>query len=217
MRSLARLATASATRRLSTSSSAFAEAASGLGASAADAGAASRAAFQEKLRPFLSSTSAPPSFPTDFMKPKPVAEAGAGVPDKLTLNFFLPHEQPKKGAAVRHFFFSRLGRGGGGARASCHRLPLLLSEVEPPSEREGVGRGRRHPQAASGPLRAARHAPPRHSQPSNSLEHGGGGGGGGWGAAPVTPLCPPPNARGCNRAICLTTEPSSSVRRDGDG
>jgi F-type H+-transporting ATPase subunit delta len=103
MRSLARAA-ASATRRLSTSSSAFAEAAAGSGAAtpaAADAGAASRAAFQEKLRPFLSSTSAPPCFPSDFMKPRPAPEAGAGVPEKLTLNFFLPHEQPKKGAAVR--------------------------------------------------------------------------------------------------------------------
>jgi hypothetical protein len=112
MRSLARAA-ASATRRLSTSSSAFADAASGsgAGAAAADAGAASRAAFQEKLRPFLSSTTAPPCFPSDFMKPKAPAEAGAGVPDKLTLNFFLPHEQPKKGAAVR--VDSLLGGGGG--------------------------------------------------------------------------------------------------------
>ena len=101
MRSLARAA-ASATRRLSTSSSALAEAAAGSGAapSAADAGAASRAAFTEKIRPFLSSTSAPPCFPSDFMKAKPAADPAAGVPEKLTLNFFLPHEQPKKGAAV---------------------------------------------------------------------------------------------------------------------
>jgi len=101
MRSLARAA-ASATRRLSTSTSAFAEAAAGSAApSAADAGAESRRAFQEKLKPFLSSTSAPPCFPSDFMKPRPAADPAAGVPEKLTLNFFLPHEQPKKAAAVR--------------------------------------------------------------------------------------------------------------------
>jgi F-type H+-transporting ATPase subunit delta len=128
MRSVARAAAAAA-RRFSSAADASS---SGAAAAAADAGAASRAAFLEKLKPLLSSTSAPPSFPSDFMAPKPAVEAGAGVPEKLTLNFFLPHEQPKKGAAVR-FFFSSLPVaaqflffvvGGKGAAASVARLPL---------------------------------------------------------------------------------------------
>lgn len=47
---------------------------------------------------------APPSFPTDFMskEAKQVNEAPSTVPDKLTFNFYLPHEQVAKGKKVSH-------------------------------------------------------------------------------------------------------------------
>lgn len=47
---------------------------------------------------------APPSFPTDFMskEAKQVNEAPSTVPDKLTFNFYLPHEQVAKGKKVSY-------------------------------------------------------------------------------------------------------------------
>lgn len=45
---------------------------------------------------------APPNFPTDFMskEAKQVNEAPSTVPDKLTFNFYLPHEQIAKAKKV---------------------------------------------------------------------------------------------------------------------
>lgn len=59
-------------------------------------GEISRRSFLEKFTPYVSSTTAPPSFPTDFL-PKEKAEettATAGLPDKLKFSFYLPHGQP---------------------------------------------------------------------------------------------------------------------------
>ena len=44
-----------------------------------------------------------PSFPSDFIKKseKEEGEAPTTVPDKLTLNFFLPHETTMKDSKVR--------------------------------------------------------------------------------------------------------------------
>jgi len=79
-------------------------------AAAGDASAEiSRRTFLEKFAPLVSSTTAPPSFPTDFL-PKEKAEetaATAGVPDKLKFSFYLPHGQPMDRQPVRKrmFFF----------------------------------------------------------------------------------------------------------------
>ena len=50
----------------------------------------------------MSSTMNDPSFPSDFLpkEDKEVGEASAAVPDKLTLNFFLPHETTLKESKV---------------------------------------------------------------------------------------------------------------------
>ena len=81
---------------------AFADDAAGAGP---DAGAESRHVFLEKIKPLLSSTSAPPSFPTDFApKPKGGEEGEAsagGVPDKLSFSCYLPHGQPMDREPVR--------------------------------------------------------------------------------------------------------------------
>ncbi|KAL3160149.1 hypothetical protein ABBQ32_010918 [Trebouxia sp. C0010 RCD-2024] len=59
-------------------------------------------AFTERFVKQVPSTMAPPSFPTDFMskEAKQVNEAPSTVPDKLTFNFYLPHEQVAKGKKV---------------------------------------------------------------------------------------------------------------------
>ena len=56
-------------------------------------------AFMAKFQQHVSSTLAPPHFPTDFMKKKEIKE-GEPVPEKMTMNFFLPHEQLLKAAKV---------------------------------------------------------------------------------------------------------------------
>ena len=50
---------------------------------------------------------APPNFPTDFMpkEAKQVGDAPSTVPDKLTFNFYLPHEQIAKGKKVTSALF----------------------------------------------------------------------------------------------------------------
>ena len=89
-------------------------------AAAGDAsGEISRRTFLEKFAPLVSSTTAPPSFPTDFL-PKEKAEetaATAGVPDKLKFSFYLPHGQPMDRQPVRKrmFFSLFLFFGCGGA------------------------------------------------------------------------------------------------------
>lgn len=65
-----------------------------------------RAEFKKRLAPHVSSTLAPPNFPSDFIKdPKKgtedAAAAPAAVPAKLTFNFFLPYEQQMKAKEVR--------------------------------------------------------------------------------------------------------------------
>jgi len=90
-------------------------------AAGADAGAASRAAFLDKIRPLLSSTSAPPNFPSDFAAKAKAGEAAdaapaAGVPDKLTFSFYLPHGQPMDREPVRRV-------GGGWIGGGCCLAP----------------------------------------------------------------------------------------------
>jgi hypothetical protein len=106
---------------------AFADDAAAGGAGAPDAGAESRKAFLDKIKPLLSSTSAPPSFPTDFApKPKPGEAAGeaaaaAGVPDKLSFSCYLPHGQPMDREPVSVF-----ERGG---RRVCVRAQRRAGDV----------------------------------------------------------------------------------------
>ena len=59
-------------------------------------------AFTERFVKLVPSTMAPPSFPTDFLPKdiREVKEAPSTVPDKLTLNFYLPHEQIAKARKV---------------------------------------------------------------------------------------------------------------------
>lgn len=59
-------------------------------------------AFTERFVKLVPSTMAPPNFPTDFMskEAKQVNEAPSTVPDKLTFNFYLPHEQIAKAKKV---------------------------------------------------------------------------------------------------------------------
>lgn len=61
-------------------------------------------AFTERFVKQVPSTMAPPNFPTDFMskEAKQVNEAPSTVPDKLTFNFYLPHEQIAKAKKVSH-------------------------------------------------------------------------------------------------------------------
>lgn len=70
-------------------------------------GEMSRRAFLEKFKPFVSSTTAPPCFPTDFLPKEEAAEtaATAGVPDKLKFSFYLPHGQPVDRQPVRIVFW----------------------------------------------------------------------------------------------------------------
>ena len=56
-------------------------------------------AFIEKFKQHVASNVAPPSFPSDFL-PKEEEKEEAGVPDKLTLNLYLPHEQRLKDSKV---------------------------------------------------------------------------------------------------------------------
>ncbi|CAL8468352.1 g7892 [Coccomyxa elongata] len=56
--------------------------------------------FIKKFTPHVSSTLAPPHFPSEFLPKEQAAEEGAGVPEKLTLNFFLPHETTIKDSKV---------------------------------------------------------------------------------------------------------------------
>ena len=83
----------------------FADDAAAAAAAAGDAsGEISRRTFLEKFAPLVSSTTAPPSFPTDFLpkeKAEETAAATAGVPDKLKFSFYLPHGQPMDRQPVR--------------------------------------------------------------------------------------------------------------------
>ena len=57
--------------------------------------------FKKRFSPHVSSTLAPPNFPSDYMpKEAPKEEGAAAVPSKLKLNFFLPHEQQMKAKEV---------------------------------------------------------------------------------------------------------------------
>lgn len=56
--------------------------------------------FVNKFKKYVSSTTAPPQFISDFVEVESAAEAPAAVPDKLTLNFYLPHDQPFKASKV---------------------------------------------------------------------------------------------------------------------
>ena len=62
------------------------------------------AEFVKLFRPHVSSTVNDPNFPSDFLpkSAKEESEAPTTVPDKLTLNFFLPHETTMKDSKVRH-------------------------------------------------------------------------------------------------------------------
>lgn len=58
--------------------------------------------FLEKFDQVTPSTMSPPNFPTDFLKKedKQSLEAPSTVPEKLTFNFYLPHEQIAKSRKV---------------------------------------------------------------------------------------------------------------------
>lgn len=58
--------------------------------------------LQEFLKRFepLAGTLAPPEFPSNFLPKSKAAEPAAGVPDKLQLNFFVPHETVCQGESV---------------------------------------------------------------------------------------------------------------------
>ncbi|KAK9915018.1 hypothetical protein WJX75_003681 [Coccomyxa subellipsoidea] len=58
------------------------------------------AEFLKKFTPHVSSTLSPPHFPSEFLPKTVSAEEGAAVPEKLTLNFFLPHETTVKDSKV---------------------------------------------------------------------------------------------------------------------
>ena len=60
------------------------------------------AEFIKKFKPHVSSTLGDPMFPSDFVpkEAKDAQEAPAAVPEKLTLNFFLPHETTLKDSKV---------------------------------------------------------------------------------------------------------------------
>jgi hypothetical protein len=68
-----------------------------------DAASPEKEEFLNKFKKFVSSTTAPPNFPSDFVKAEPVTEAPSTVPEKLTLNFYLPYDQPFKGSKVGPF------------------------------------------------------------------------------------------------------------------
>ena len=56
-------------------------------------------AFLEKFMPHVTGTANEPQFLSDFVgKPE---EQKEGVPEKLTLNFYLPHKQEVKNSKVR--------------------------------------------------------------------------------------------------------------------
>lgn len=57
-------------------------------------------AFIEKFTPHVSSNLARPQFPSDFL-PKKEEEAKEGMPEKLTLNFYLPDKQTLKDSKVQ--------------------------------------------------------------------------------------------------------------------
>lgn len=58
--------------------------------------------FLEKFKKGTPSTMAPPTFPFDHLKKadKEPLEAPSSVPEKLTFNFYLPHEQIAKNKKV---------------------------------------------------------------------------------------------------------------------
>jgi len=62
------------------------------------------AEFVKRFRPHVSSTLNDPNFPSDFLpkSAKEEGEAPTAVPEKLTLNFFLPHETTMKDSKVTH-------------------------------------------------------------------------------------------------------------------
>ena len=68
------------------------------------------AEFIKKFRPHVSSTMNDPCFPSDFLpkEDKTEGDAPAAVPDKLTLNFFLPYETTMKDSKVRMTFCATL-------------------------------------------------------------------------------------------------------------
>ena len=112
----------------------FADDASAAAAAAGDSsGEMSRRAFLEKFKPLVSSTTAPPSFPTDFLPKDKVEEAAAtaGVPDKLKFSFYLPHGQPVDRQPVREncFFFGF--NCGGGALGSIAVLRFSTTSHAP--------------------------------------------------------------------------------------
>lgn len=55
-------------------------------------------AFLKEFMPKVASTVAPPQFPSQLLKPRQQQEEGAALPDKLTFNLFLPHQQHTKNA-----------------------------------------------------------------------------------------------------------------------
>jgi F-type H+-transporting ATPase subunit delta len=56
--------------------------------------------FKEQFLKVVPSNMDPPKFPSDYIKKKDKAADTAGVPDKLTFNFYLPHEQISDGEEV---------------------------------------------------------------------------------------------------------------------
>jgi len=57
-------------------------------------------AFLKKWSEVAPSTLEPPSFASDFMTKKEPLPEGSAVPEKLTFNFYLPHEKPYSSAEV---------------------------------------------------------------------------------------------------------------------
>lgn len=81
--------------------------------------------FKKRFSPHVSSTLAPPNFPSDYMpKEAPKEEGAAAVPSKVKLNFFLPHEQQMKAKEVRKPGECACRLGGG----ACVLL-MLLAEL----------------------------------------------------------------------------------------
>ena len=92
---------------------------------AADSGSQ---AFLKKFSPHVSSTLAPPNFPTDFMKRKEIKE-GEPVPDKMTMNFYLPHEQLFRQAKASPSLSRGVAQPAAQRRAAACRRARLDSQA----------------------------------------------------------------------------------------
>lgn len=96
--------------------------------------------FLKKFTPHVSSTLNPPQFPSDYLpkKDEASAEASTAVPEKLTLNFFLPHETTVNASKVCRLLFPSMSAKLpfahvplAGLQAPCGAPAPSLSSVAP--------------------------------------------------------------------------------------